>query len=332
MLDRGHEVEIVWSRPRSDAKFFRELDGLVQRGATATEINVPRKPHPSDKRAIGTVVESIAKNKPDIVHGHSSKAGAIARLASRSTRVPSIYTPHGFVTMDVRLPGWKRAVFTRLENWLDQFASRTIAVSRFEASHAESLGLDATKLKVIHNGVPDRRGQVPTEPRIGFVGRLSPEKNPMRFLQAIVRLRAGGMGTPVTMIGDGPLRADCEEFIKSNSISNIELLGNVDALEHFPRFSVLAITSDNEAFPYVALEAQSFGIPVVGTEIGALKEIISNPLDGQLCALDERSIVLGLARVLNDPSYGELCRTKPHRFGIDEMVEKTIAVYRECAG
>jgi len=333
LVDRGHEVELVWCRKRADEKFLRELEALVGRGVAATEIHVPRKPHPSDKRAIGTVIEAIERSRPDIVHGQSSKAGAIARLAARRTGVPAVYTPHALVTMDESLPAWKSRLFREIERWLDRFTARMIAVSQFEADHARNLGLDPAKIEVVRNGVPDLRTGTTPEPRIGFVGRLANQKNPLRFLKAVERLRSGGMATPVTVIGDGPLRKECEEFVAERRLSNVEFLGNVDALDHFPRFSVLAMTSDYEAFPYVALEALSFGIPVVSTRIGAMAEIVTNGSNGVLCDLTDSAVMIGLARVLNDATFGERCRTQPHSFPIDEMVESTLAVYRRaCNG
>src|SRR4029079_12057804 len=151
---------------------------------------------PLDALDVRRLIAVIRTHGPfDLIHGHSSKGGALARLAARWLGIPSIYTPHAFVTLDPTLPRWKRALYGRIERWLAQHSAGVIAVSEDEAAHARALGIDARMVHVVHNGLAtidflpreQARSQLRLSPDdfvIGFIGRLAAQKAPDVLIDA----------------------------------------------------------------------------------------------------------------------------------------------------
>lgn len=102
--------------------------------------------------------------------------------------------------------------------------------------------------------------------RFGFVGRLSPEKNPLLAIRAVAQLRAQGTAATLVLIGDGPLRGACESLVAELGLNGaIRLIGNVDAIGAWYRheMDVLLVPSLSEGQGRVVAEAQMFGLPVL---------------------------------------------------------------------
>ena len=197
-----------------------ELNGLQIK-----EIQIRRSIGPSDFLAARTArqylkLQRLKTGRPfDIVHGHSSKGGAIARLCAVGMGVPCVYTPNAISTMNPELSRFPRAVLGLVERSLAWFGDAIIAVSPEEQSHLVSLGNAPSLVHLIPNGidppadVPDRleaRRQLglPLHAQIvGFVGRFVPQKAPDRLVEAFNLLKTRFPDLKLALAGSGDMEA-----------------------------------------------------------------------------------------------------------------------------
>src|SRR5260221_2294 len=112
MRDLGHELHIIYSGTRISPDFRRQLDGLSN--VQQCDVTMSRNPHPTDLKSTFRIRSYIYRNGPfDVVHGHSSQSGALARVAAIGSSAVRVYTPHAFVTMDPLLQRRERRVYRR---------------------------------------------------------------------------------------------------------------------------------------------------------------------------------------------------------------------------
>lgn len=217
--------------------------------------------------------------RPDVVHGHSSKAGLLARLAARGRGVPSVYTAHGFVFLEPLGPA-KRRTYLWVEKVGARAGSRVIAVSRRDAEAAiEAHIVRPDGVTVIPNGYrpPGPPAPVPDGGPIRFlaVANAYPTKGIDVLIDAVRTL--GDLPVEVAIAGAGPLRASLEQRAVGLPVRFLGPIEDVPAALADAHASVLP--SRKEGWPYAALEAMGAGRPVIATDVGGLREM----LDGDTC-------------------------------------------------
>lgn len=110
------------------------------------------------------------------------------------------------------------------------------------------------------------------------VGRLSVEKNQKLLIEAIQKISELHPEVTLKILGDGPLRKEIEDQIKQSSLEQVvELEGNVPNVEeYFSRSDIFALSSVYEGLPLVVLEAMAAGLPIVSTDVGGVKDIVTD--------------------------------------------------------
>lgn len=343
----GHSVTLVYSSGRSDPGF-----GAAARRCCDAAIELPmrREVGPGDVAAARGLSRLMRNLGPfDVVHGHSSKAGALLRLIPG--RAARVYTPHAFRTMDPTA-GWaSRAVFGAVEAGLAKLRSdAVIAVSQAEYEHALVLGVPQRKLHLVPNGVTSvpaasaaetrRRFGVPDDHlMIGFVGRLTSQKAPERFVDLFARLAAENGELTGLMFGDGALRDAIRSRIQARGLGErLRLICGQDARPYIAAFDVLVMTSRYEGFPYVLLEAAVAGVPTVTTDVGGAKEAVRHGETGFICPVERTDLALFAAsRMLLEnremrAGFSRAALSYAHRHSSEVMVAATERVYAEaCA-
>jgi len=242
------------------------------------------------------------KERPDIVHLNSSKAGGVGALAARMAGVPKIiFTSHGW-------PFWEnRNVIARgaiwLLSWLTALLShQVVVVSDYDFRVARKMPFVSHKVTRIYNGINphlsfgsgDRiRNAFPPNVRItGTVGELTRNKNQ----QALIELACNNPTLYVAIVGEGEERVALEALIKKYNLSErVKLFGFLPASEVMRGFDRFALPSLKEGLPYVLLEAKLAGLPIEANRVGGVGEILDNNSD---------------------------------EFTLDRMVEKTTRLYR----
>ena len=345
LTKRGHHVVVAYSPVRAEATFVKALNRI--RAGGVVEVPMARSIGFHDLTGVWQLYDAARRHGPfDVLHGHSSKAGALSRLLPlRSVRV---YTPHAFRTMDPALSKRGRVLFGQVERLLaTSFTDAVVLVSSAELAHARELGLPASKLRIIVNGVskpPDadrasiRRelGQSAEDVVIGFVGRLAYQKAPERFVRIVAELAPEFPHLKAVMLGDGEQKAEIVNLIESEKIGDrIRLVSGLDAQLYVESFDILVMTSRYEAMPYVLLEGLAAGIPIVTTSVGGAVEAVQHGKNGYI--VDGQDVVSNLTasvRILvgNPALRAQMAQSALERareFSIDRMVAETESLYRE---
>lgn len=194
-------------------------------------------------------------------------------------------------------------------------------------------GLES-KVVVIPNYVdtelftPTRHGTVP-RPRLCFVGRLEQEKNLEELISAV-----RGLDIELEIIGCGTLHNKLAAMIASNS--QIRLVGVVPhnlLPDHFHKCALFILPSLYEGHPKSLLEAMSCGLPVIGTDVSGINEIINHGQNGWLCKPNADSIREAIQDVLADTALQErlgknACRYVTDNFSLERIVEMELDIYR----
>lgn len=304
----------------------------------------------NDLKAFWKLYSLMRKKGFDIVHCHSSKAGILGRLAAWLAGVPKIlFTVHGWGINEYQ--SWPvRFFYTWAERLAGAVSSKVVCVSESDFFKGQNLRLVANdKLSVIYNGVPEpqrKEGALRRELNIkkediiiGTVARLAPQKDPLFLLEAagrMIKYSGSGPGEGrlyFVLIGDGPLRAKCEEFVNSKGLNGrVFLLGaREEAAELVQDFDVFVLFSRWEGLPLTIIEAMLAGVPVVANAVGGVGELVEHQKTGYLInKLDVNEAEKALWDLVFDRdkrlSMGEAGQQRAVQlFDIHEMVEK----YRE---
>lgn len=343
---RGCDVHLIYSPTRADQNFLTRLAELPLAGRSA--IPMRTNAHPADWSVVRAVRGYGRKFGPfDVVHGHSSKGGAIARLAGVGTGARVYYTLHGFIMMDPGLSAWKRFTFLAAELALSLRTHRIIAVAPREARAAVRNGLGSGRVLVIPNGV----APAPSVDRVavrasiglpadavatGFVGRLVEQKDPGVLINAFARVASASPSAWLVIVGDGPLRRELAELtIKLGVERRVIFLGERDAANLYSAFDVFALPSRKEGLPYVVLEAMAAGLPIVATTTAGVETLVEQGINGLVSACGSvQQFSRSLSIIVTDTAcrrrMGAASRERAKRFTIDTMVDATLLAYQDA--
>lgn len=343
---RGCEVHVIYSTRRLDKLFTDRLAEL--QGVRHVALPIRTSPHPADFKIVRGVRRHMRQFGPfDIVHGHSSKGGAIARLAAFGTRAKAYYTLHGLIMMDPLLPRWKWLMYLSIELGMATWTRRIIAVSPEEQRAAVRLRFGKSRVVMVPNGIGPMRLTPRREARhimgvtdedivIGFVGRLVEQKAPEILIDAFASTAKVQPKARLALVGNGPLEEPMRKLAAKLGIADkIIWLGERDARGVLAGFDLFALSSRKEGLPYVVLEAMAAGLPVVAT-ISAGSEILVIPgVNGAVVPPDNApAFAQALIDLVTNPIKMAQCaegsRQRIARFTIDAMVDRTLEAYLDA--
>lgn len=348
LKERGHAVHAVYSPRRAEERFVGELVSLGLDGVYA--VDMARSVGASDIASFAKLRRLIRVHGPfDIIHGHSSKAGALARLRLPGRRAARVYTPHAFRTMDPTLGKAGRIAYGTIERFLALlFTERLICVSADEYAHARGIGVPRRKLSIVVNGVEappeglrsSLREQlaIPADALVfGFIGRLTPQKAPERLVDAFTIAAANLPNARLLMVGAGELEEDVRRRIEASAAGGrIHLTNRFTGPQAMDAIDALVMPSRYEAMSYVMLEAAAAGKPLILTEVGGASTVLDDDRNGILVANDDDPYKLAAAMVrLADPlrleAYVAAAAQRKGDYGLPRMIAETEAIYRSLA-
>lgn len=331
---------------RRDPDFQNDLMAWRARGLDVTELAMQRGLSPlADLAALTGLVRCVRRVRPDLIHAHSAKAGAIARAAGCFCRVPVVYTPHAFPFLMACGP--RQRGFYR---WVERLACRKtatiIAVSSEEETAALALGYPPERVVRIPNGVaPVEAGEIiirdTASLRIGFMGRLAYQKGPDLLLEAMCEVAVRLPHVQTVFYGDGAmaaeLRARAEQTPLAGRVKFAGPSAQSDAVKLLREMDIAVLPSRWEGCPYVLLEAFQAGVPVVAAEVGGVTDLVRNGENG-LCVPPEDPTALGdaLLTLLRNADLrrklAEGGRATLASFTLEQMVSRVEQVYRDVCG
>lgn len=347
----GHAVTVVAAAEREPA-VQGDFELLREAGVAVRELPMVRSIRPRlDRQHLGAIRSTLRDFRPEIVHTHSSKAGALGRWASvRSGIGRRVHTPHTFAFLfDAMFSPTKRRLFRAIEVGLGRVTDRLVAVSRGEAETIESSGVvDRARVRVVENGIDpapwraaaslDRAALgVPHDaPLVLVVGLLNSAKGQDLALRA---LAAGARpDAHLLLAGHGELEPELRALATSLGLGErAHFLGwRDDVPQLMATCDVLCLPSRWEALPYAVLEAMAAGRPVVATRVDGARDLVDEGASGFLADVGD---VDGLARALDraleldDAERGRLGAAGRRRFDagytVEHMVRGLDAVYGE---
>ena len=259
--------------------------------------------YPVKKLSVSNIKKAIKDIKPDIIHAHDFTASVITAFSTKN--IPIISHLHNN-------PPWIKSINAKTLIY-------SLSTIKFKKIYVVSPAIieeyifkksAMRKTEVIYNPILTRfiqerskSAQISVPYDIVFIGRLTEQKNPLRFIKIIKSVKQEFPFLNVAMIGDGELLKTIENKITEYNLGEtIKLLGFLDNPYGILKSSkILCITSKWEGFGLVAIEALALGKPVVATNVGGLSSIII-PKVGKLCNTDEM-FVEELTLLLRNGNY-----------------------------
>lgn len=348
----GAERHVVTLAPALDPDAFRvsvvcvgdegELfDELGATGVRARALHSRTRP----VHALASLVRAMRAERPDVVVTRGYNAEALGRIAAALTRVPrSVVWVHN--ATDITPRGRLRFVVDRL---LEPLTSAYYGVAHAQRSYlVDHLGHPAEKVEIIHNGVdpavfaPRAAAGVELPPgarTIGVVAVLREEKDHRTLLRAVRMVVDEIPEAHLLVVGDGPLRGELEALARRLGIAgNVTFAGSrPDVAALLPALDVAVLSSTTECFPMAVLEAMASGVPVVGTAVGGVPEMIEDGATGYLVPPRQpRAMADALVKVLRDPARDAMGRAARDRvraeFTLDRSVARAGATLARTAG
>jgi glycosyltransferase involved in cell wall biosynthesis len=290
-------------------------------------------------RAFGRQVRRL---RPDVVHTHLFDADLVGILTTRALGIRRCCASiHSFSFFTARRHRWRY-------RWLlGPLVRRWLAVSRALADYlVRECRLPASRVQVVANGVDTARfapaanpaPRSPSGPTVGVLTRLDARKGLRYLLRAMAQLRSDLPEARLLIGGDGEDRSPLEREVQALGLTGrVEFVGAVhDAPQFYQRLDLFVLPSLDEAFGLVLLEAMAAGLPVVGTRVGGIPEILEDGSQGRLVAPADSQALAGAIRELcRDPlrrsRMAEQARRQAQRFDIGHTAKALQAVYEELA-
>ncbi len=310
-----------------------------------------------DRRAYRALKELIQKIKPDIVHTHAAKAGALGRLAAAACDVPVImHTFHGHVFHSYFNPV-KTRFFLETERYLAKKSHAIIAVSDLQGKdfREKYLSRAADKIKVVEYGFElekfaqaridfplqfRKAWSIPDEAiTIGIIGRVVPIKNHSLYLKAFseVKTKSNQLIRGI-IVGDGEERAAMESLCDELGLSHgstgdagaqcdivfTSWQKDIDIV--LAGLDIVCLTSLNEGAPVSLIEAQAASRPIVATDVGGVKNVIVENETALLAPSNDIAKVSSqILRLLREPVTRTLMGEKGFKYVIDRFSVNTMA-------
>lgn len=281
---------------------FREEDyrGLVD---SFEQIEMTRAIGGNDLKAIKSVRNLIKRYNPDIVYAHSSKAGAIARVADIGLKNRCVYNPHGWA-FNMRCSAKKKAMYTAIEKMAAPFCDKIICISDAEKQSALDKKIcREDKLHVIFNGVDieayengvhgaikRRNLNIPEDAFVvGMVGRMSPQKAPDVFVKMAKQVKDEVSNAHFIIVGNGNQEDEIRKYAEDNGFSDsLHITGWVDnPMSYVELFDAACLLSRWEGFGLALPEYMMASKPIVASRVDAIPNIIRDGENGLLVEADD---------------------------------------------
>lgn len=286
-----------------------------------------------DLIAFWKLYQLIRKEKPDIVHTHTAKAGTLGRLAAKLAGVSVIiHTFHGNV-FEGYFNSIKSKLFLNIERFLAFLSDQIIAISHTQKQallkygignpdkiSCIPLGLELEPFLTPENSKGNFRRELNLEtniPLIGIVARLVPIKGHNYFLEAARIVSGDFPEARFILIGDGELRGKLENLASDLGIEEKVIFCGFrnDLVNIYADLDIVVLSSLNEGLPVSIIEALAAKKPVVATNVGGVKDLVEDNVTGILVPKqDPQKLAYGIAFLLQKPevakNFGENGRKK----------------------
>jgi len=306
-----------------------------------------------DLIALIRLVRLFRRERFDVVHTHTAKAGALGRMAARLAGVPRVvHTPHGHNFYGYFGPFASRLI-VYIERFLSLLTDKVMALTELEKKDFVALKVcPLAKARVINSGVElEKFRQVDIDPArkraefsvaaddilVGMVGRLEPVKGPQYLIEAAKPVLDAVPRVKFMIVGDGSLRSNLETRCNQLGISHRVVFANwrEDVPQILAILDMLVLPSLNEAVGRILLEAGAVGVPAVATYVGGVPEIVHDHETGLLVPprspeeLAKAIVTLSRDEEKRKAMGRAAARWVDDRFSAQRMVQRITELYQE---
>jgi glycosyltransferase involved in cell wall biosynthesis len=315
------------------------VDRLRREGVTVEVIDsLGRTRSRPSMAAIRDVSDAVRRFGPDVVHGHSSSAGLLARVVARRAGIPSVYTAHGWPFQ--KGAGWRqRAVSYVGESIAGRLGSVVICLTDAEVDKARRAHVvPPDRLVVIPNGLsdvepslrrPSGRRQVGADVELVMVARFAPPKQQRALIDSMREVPGCWR---LTFVGDGPELESVRVHGRAVLGERVRFLGHRDDVPVILANSdVLVLWSRYEGLPISLIEGMRAGLCCVASELAGPRTLFGPQPVGVLAA-DPSALRRSISDLIEQPDlidrYGEAARRRfEAEFSAEAMCNATESVY-----
>ncbi|TCL70332.1 glycosyltransferase family 4 protein [Rhizobium sp. BK251] len=341
----GHAVGILCDSTTGgehEDRLFDEIRPYLSLGLVRLPIR--RSVGPADMGALWEAYKTIKSLRPDVLHGHGAKGGALARVIGSALRVnrysvARLYTAHGGSLHYSRSSPSGQLVL-RVERFLEHLTDALVFICDYEReTYERKVGKPRTRTRLIYNGIDEKEfSPVPTRSdavHFVYIGMLRDLKGPDLFVDAFAKAERK-LGRPLSalMIGDGPDRDKYYSMMVERGLGKrIGMLPPMQVREAFAMSENVVVPSRAEAMPYIVLEALAAEKTVIASRVGGIPEALGR----ESAALAEPGDADDLARVMAEAigraGWRDEAMPKPEairsRFSASVMARDVLKLYYE---
>lgn len=241
-----------------------------------------------DLKTLNFLINYFLRIRPTLVWTHSSKAGILVRISTFFLRIPSIFTIHGWSfssTKNLIL----RFIYINLERILINTTNLNILVSEYDYLLAKKFKIRIKNYRIIHNSSSIKLPRKNVRKILGskslrfvMVARLDKQKDHECVLKAFSLVAKKYKNWKLSFAGEGPLKNKLISLTNKLGIyEKVEFLGHVKNIKNLLQNSdIFILASHWEGFPMTTIEALSFGLPVIISDVCGSKEAVINDING----------------------------------------------------
>lgn len=289
-----------------------------------------------DIKSIIGLMKIVKDFQPDLIHAHSSKAGLITKIAGIFSRIPVLYTVHGWGF------GSGRRFTTSALTYLSELLLSKATTHYITVSEADKklgiklLGLEISKITCIRNAssfYPTRNTKIQSELNVIMVARNEYPKDYETFFKSLDLVdvdcvRVVGKGT------DNFLFVENARSLTIKNANKIEFLGiRNDVNELLNKSTIFVLSTRFEGLPISIIEAMSNGLPIIASNVGGIPELVKHGINGYLFQPgDYLDLAKYLNKLINDgekrQKFGDISLKRfAEEFTLEVMVKKTDELY-----
>jgi glycosyltransferase involved in cell wall biosynthesis len=359
---KGHEVDVIANSPNFES-FYRLSDGVAY-NIEELERTI-EKPFSSlagwnsyteniewERLTLEKALLQMDLDEYDIIHAQDVIA-AISLFHTKPLETPLITTIHGCLLTEHINEGYVQpnTIPSKYLITLDRqgihLSDRAISPSLWLKQHlVNELKVDEAKIEVIYNGLNLKKFKARmneqteiTTPKghkvIIYTARLMLEKEHQTLIKALALLNEYRSDWVCWFVGDGPMRKDLEQLVyKYNLSDKIIFLGTrSDVPSLLMLADLFVIPSLQENLPYAVMEAQIAGLPIIASEVGGIKEMISHEENGLFFEPgDYRTLFKSIKRLLEDSKLslkiGTEAKVLSENWSHEKMINKLEQIYK----
>lgn len=300
-----------------------------------------------DFSVISKIKQTIKDNGISVVHTHGPRANLFTYLVRQTTSFKWVSTIHSDPSQDFIKGGIKGKIFTTINMKVIKKIDHFFAVSERFKQMLVGFGLPAEKITTVYNGISfDEQLECKLSRKdlqlqeddfvICMVARLHPIKGHTVVFDAMKKITGANPNVKLLLIGDGPEREELEQEVNSKGLTqHVRFLGfQRDVHSYLCISDVKLLASYSESFPLVILEAARALTPVISTDVGGVKDLISDPTLGWIVPIKDSEALAGAITEAiekeNLPDLGKnLFKKASSLYSVDQLAKSTEETYKK---